>query len=52
MDFLRLIARVIGRPLDSCQREFLILHFTFSLVEIGVKLAHPVSETYRFTEER
>jgi hypothetical protein len=41
MNFLRLIARVIGRPLDSCRSGFLIADFVFFLVEIGVNSQIP-----------
>jgi len=47
MNILRLIARVIGRPLDSCQSGFLIVDFVFFLVEIGVNTQIPWAKHIR-----
>jgi len=48
MNFLRLIARVIGRLLDSCQSGFLVVDFVFFLVvEIGVNSQIPWAKHIR-----
>jgi hypothetical protein len=52
MNVFTFITRQMGWPLASCRNVFLIVDFIFSLVELGLKLACPVSETYPFTEER
>ena len=47
MDFIRLIAHVIGRPLDLCQSGFLFVDFVFCLAEIGVNSQIPWAKHIR-----